>query len=623
MKKYSLILFLFFAVSFLFYCFFPVVFFSLENEPWRIFLKDRNWVVITDKANEFWYKKIIELDLDSRFVKDLIKIEDKNFYSHYWIDFISKLRALKDNIINKKIVNGGSTITEQYIKNHFFKNNKRTYLQKAREWFLAFYYSFSFLPNTLWENESYISFKNRILSQYLHNIYFWNNLYWIWAAIEVYFWKNDLSKLSSEEITLLISLINNPWISSLDEEHFSSYFKKVKDRLWYDFENSITKLNKKENIDIFPFVTNNFSWDFENKTTIDAELSSYTKQVINKTLEELKFRNVTNAAVFAIDPKTREVLIYQWSKDFYSQDIDWQVDVLKSYRQLWSTLKPFLYLLALESWAWSDDLIIDLVSQYDSFQTSKTYISNNYSLKEYWLVRLKKALGNSFNNSSVRLAKELWLEKVYDFYKKYRFNLSKNPEFYWYSLVLWNPSLRLKDLVFSYSKLLDLKDKNKFLLYDILSNPDNRDVSFWVNSILNTSIYQAVKTWTSSDFRDNVIVSYHPDFVIWVWVWNNDNSSMIWVTWISWAWYIWHSIIEKAISMWYIKDREIDIPEEIKLSKYCLDEKCFRSELNYSKDNKKYFSRLADNLYSKQDIFEKLSSDEVERLKDFQIFIGN
>lgn len=113
----------------------------------------------------------------------------------------------------------------------------------------------------------------------------------------------------------------------------------------------------------------------------------------------------------------------------------------------------------------------------------------------------------------------------------------------------------------AYSKLLDFSKAENFLLYDILSDPDNRDVSFGVNSVLNTSIPQAVKTGTSSDFRDNLVVSYHPDFVIGVWVGNNDNSSMQGVTGISGAGYIWKQIIEKAISLGYIRDQKIEIPK--------------------------------------------------------------
>ena len=94
-------------------------------------------------------------------------------------------------------------------------------------------------------------------------------------------------------------------------------------------------------------------------------------------------------------------------------------------------------------------------------------------------------------------------------------------------------------------------------------------MSFGVNSVLNTSISQAVKTGTSSDFRDNLVVSYHPDFVIGVWVGNNDNSSMQGVTGITGAGYVWHQIIEKAIELGYITDREILPPKGVISQSYC------------------------------------------------------
>jgi membrane carboxypeptidase/penicillin-binding protein PbpC len=355
-----------------------------------------------------------------------------------------------------------------------------------------------------------------------------------------------------------------------------------------------------------------------------------------------------------------EVLIYQWSKDFKAEDIDWQVNVIKSRRQFWSTLKPFLYLLALNSSANPDDLIIDIKSEYDSFKKWKIYISENYSLREYGIIRLKKALWNSLNNATVRLAKEIWLQKVWQFYKEYWFKLDFDAEYYGYSLVLWNPDITLENLVLSYINLLpnykinnnrklnfyyleSLKKRdnlqsskinlewqftnfkkreinsNKFLLYNILRDPDNRDISFGVNSILNTSVYQAVKTGTSSDFRDNLIVSYNPDFIIWIWIWNNDNSSMVWVTGITWAGYIWHSIIEEAINLWYINENNYDIPKIIEESDYCLDEKCFRKEIIYKKKEKKYYSRIIDSIYDKRDLFENLSDYEREKLEEMWI----
>ena len=621
-KKYIFLTLLILTVSFLSYCFYPVINYDTRYSqhvtnsvdeslaPGRILLYDRNWILITDKPYKNGYYKPIKTSLDSEFVKALIKIEDKNYYHHSGVNILSKLRAIKDNILWKKI-SGASTITEQYIKNKYFKNNKRTYLQKSREALLAVYFN-------------YMRSKDNILNIYYHDAYFWNKLYWVWAAIEVYFDKEKLEDLTQEEIVILLSLLNNPSINSLDEKYFTSYFNKVKARLWYDFERTyFWKLNTKKHINKFPFVTNNYSkkWNYIHYkwwflTSIDSNIQDYTKEVIKNTLDELKEKNVTNVAVFAIIPETKEVLIYQGSRDFYSTDIEWQVDVIKSLRQPWSTMKPFLYLNALEQWYWSESLLLDIESEYNSFKNNTKYISENYSLREYWLVRFKKAIWNSLNNASVRLAKELWLKDVYDFYKKYWFKLEQSPEYYWYSLVLWNPSITLYDLVISYTKLLDLENSDKFLLYDILSDPDNRDISFWVNSVLNTSIPMAVKTGTSSDFRDNLIISYHPDLVLWVWVWNNDNSSMKWVTWITWAWYIWHQIIEKAIKLGYIKDRKIEIPNGIVQDYYCLDIDCFSRELIYKKEAKQYYSRLKDNYFSSEDISEKLSEFEIEKLSE-------
>ncbi len=751
-NKYSIFWFLFLILIFFIYSFIPIITYdtrysqhvnnSVEESKWpgRVFLRDRNGEVITDKMYPGGYYKFVEttdcfnatrLPLSSghpplrggtkkssfiegggwawaksegvvptnncEFINALITIEDKNFYNHWGVNVPSKLRALWDNMRGKR-VSGGSTITEQYVKNKYFKNTRRSYLQKAREAVLALYFDAT-------------REKDHILNIYYHDAYFGNQIYGIGGAMEVYFEKEDVGELSEEEITILLSLIHNPWVKSLEETYFRDYFAIVKKRLGYSFERTyLGKLNQKENIDRFPFVTQRWlSWDmtppvtswhlfyWEQQTpppasqvspsskgnkisppserevaersevggslvwtrkfgvSIDSELQWFAREVLNQTLGRLKDKNVTNGAIFAMIPDTGEVLIYQGSKDFWAKDIDGQVDVIRARRQPGSTMKPFLYLQGLVEWAQPDDLIIDIESEYNSFQEGKVYISENYSLKEYGLVRYKKALWNSFNNASVRLARELWLQEVYDFYKQYGFSFSHGAEHYGYSLVLGNPDIPLESLVRSYAKLLpmtpsvtqwspslrgnsylsppskrevakrsevggsNLLEAEKFLLYDILSDPDNRDVSFWVNSILNTSIPQAVKTGTSSDFRDNLVVSYHPDLVVWVWVGNNDNSSMQWVTGISWAGYIWHHVIEKAIELWYIKNRVLQISDGIVENSYCLDVNCYRKENIFSREWKIYHSRISDEIYSSLDIFQKLSDFEENRLEELWV----
>lgn len=620
-KSCIIILFFFFVAVFLLYCFYPVLTYDTSKSQHvssvppeslaagRILLTDRNGEVITDRAYPNGYYKFIEANLESEFVEALVEIEDKNYYSHWGVNIPAKIRAVRDNFSGKR-VSGGSTITEQYVKNKYFKTQKRSYLQKMREAVLAVYFNAKMS-------------KDHLLNIYYHDAYFGNNLYGVGAALEVYFEKDDLDELTQEETVILLSLLNNPSIKNLEERYFKEYFEQVKKRLGYNFESTYRwKLWRKENRDKFPFVTQKYLKSLsDTQMTIDAELQEFSREVLQDTLDELKGKNVTNGAVFAMIPSTGEILIYQWSKDFHAEDIEGQVDIIGAQRQPGSTVKPFLYLMALEAWAHPDDLVLDIESEYNSFQEGKVYISENYSLKEYGLVRFKKALGNSFNNATVRLARELGLEEVYEYYETYWFNLPFGAEHYGYSLVLGNAETTLEDLVMSYTRLLNLQDPDKFLLYDILSDPDNRDISFGVNSLLSTSIPQAVKTGTTSDFRDNLVVSYHPDLVLGVWVWNNDNSSMQWVTGITGAWYIWHQIIEKAILMWYIRDRKIKIPEGIEQTSYCLDIDCLRKEIIYSKTGKNYDSRIADKIYTESDIFEELSAYERDRLDDLGISV--
>lgn len=614
MKKYIITISLF-SIFFIFniYVFFPVLNQS-KDLPWSILIQDRNWEILTNKWFKDGYYKEYKWEINTKndFIKSLINQEDKRFFKHFWIDILSKFRAFYTNIKIWKIVSGWSTLTEQFIKNKYFNKQKRTYLQKVREAYLSIFFSIFYN-------------KNYILKEYLENIYFWNNIYWISWAIETYFKKQDLSELNQEEIKKLLEIIKNPSLAN--------------------------KLPKAKNIDEYPFITNEVLKEFEwkkvreivYKTTISKKLQDFSFDLLNKTIKELASKNVTNWSLIAFNPNNWEIIAYHWSRDFYNKEIDWQVDVIKQKRQLWSTFKPFLYLQALEKWAEIDDLIIDVENKYNVENSKEVYYTQNYSLKEYWLVRLKKALWNSLNNASVRLWFELWLENVYNFYKKYWFKLDNPSNFYWLWLVLWNASITLEDLAISYSHLLpefdidnnfkltfDINknykrakkdiDKNKFLLYEILSNPDNRDVSFWVNSILNTPIKMAVKTWTSSNFRDNALIWYNSDLVIWIWVWNNDNSSMMWVSWITWAWYIFNQFVKEAFSEWFIKEKNYELPKWVSQYDYFLDFLEYRKELSYKK-KKNHKSRLLENYFSKDDVFEKLDDYEIKKLDDMWMIL--
>jgi membrane peptidoglycan carboxypeptidase len=108
---------------------------------------------------------------------------------------------------------------------------------------------------------------------------------------------------------LLISILNNPSIKNLKEKQFPEYFEIVKERLGFDFERTIFELPKKEYFDKFPFVTNEFQGQGV-KVSIDSNFQAFAEKTLNQTLDGLKSKNVTNGAIFAINPKTGEVLLY-------------------------------------------------------------------------------------------------------------------------------------------------------------------------------------------------------------------------------------------------------------------------------------------------------------------------
>lgn len=638
-KKFFVVVF-FCALLFQWYAFVPLFFYSSDKKIGSIMIYDRHEKKYVDKRFEDgYYIPLSQKNIgDSKFVSSLIHIEDKRYFDHFWIDILSKFRAISQNISSDTIISWWSTITEQFIKNKYFLWDKRNYLQKLREGNIAFFLSI-------------FKTKDEILYEYLDKQYFWNGIYWLEWAMQKYFWKTDIGNLSENEIVILLSLIKYPWIKSFHESHFVEYQKILKKRLWfsYNFEKKVTP--QKINIDPYPFITNhflkkisNFSYTSYNfHSTIDIDLQNYSFEILNSVILSFQEKNVTNGAVIWYDPNNSQILIYHPSRNYTAKNIDGNVDILQSKRQLWSTLKPFLYLQALEQNAEIDSLLVDVESQYNVENSDKIYIWENYSLKEYWLIRLKKALWNSLNASTVKLAKYIWMDNVYNFYKKYWFQFDYSAQHYGYWLVLGNPSIRLYDLVKSYSYLLpdyiieDFEltldknevylrkkqwiDTNKYLLYKILQSPDNRDISFWVNSVLNTSLLQAVKTGTSSDFRDNVLISYWPELVLGIWVGNNDNSSMKGVTGITWAWYIYNQIIKKSIQKWFITGVDYSTPDDLIPFEYCGDKNCYRKESSYKKTSHHFESKIFDNYYSKKDIFWEIDSYETSRLNQLWIIL--
>jgi membrane carboxypeptidase/penicillin-binding protein PbpC len=117
------------------------------------------------------------------------------------------------------------------------------------------------------------------------------------------------------------------------------------------------------------------------------------------------------------------------------------------------------------------------------------------------------------------------------------------------------------------------------------------------------------------------LVSYWPELILGIWVGNNDNSSMKWVTGITWAWYIYNQIIKKSIQKWIITWLDYSLPDDLISFEYCWDFKCYRKEISYKKFPHNFESKILDNYYSQKDVFWDIDQYEKSRLEQLWIFL--
>ena len=166
-----------------------------RNESRVLKIYDRNNITLANLFPEYggFYKEVKYSDLPQNLIDAVISAEDKNFFKHKGIDFKAILRAFISNLLNRKIVSGGSTITQQLSKNIIHR--ERNYINK-------FYEALDSIR--LEKNMT----KEEILTEYLNRIFFGNNCYGIGAAAELYF-KKEVKDLNINESAILASIIKS------------------------------------------------------------------------------------------------------------------------------------------------------------------------------------------------------------------------------------------------------------------------------------------------------------------------------------------------------------------------------------------------------------------------------
>jgi 1A family penicillin-binding protein len=530
-----------------------------------------------------------------------IVLEDQDFYSHHGIKFSSIVRAALKDILKKGVAQGGSTITQQFIKNSIL-SPERTFTRKIKEVILAI------------EIEQKFS-KDEILGMYLNEIPYGSNAYGIEAAAQTFFGKHT-KELTLDEAALLAALPKaptyySPYGSRLDElKRRQEYAIQRMADLGYISQEQAEAAKEsdvihkivpyREKIDAPHFVMYVKEY-LESKygqqiveqsglkvyTTLDWEKQQIGEKAVKEGADKnLKSWNAENAALVALDPKTGQILAMVGSKDYFDQSIDGQVNVAIRDRQPGSSFKPYVYLTAFKEGYTPETMLFDVETNFGT-EPGKDYKPQDYDGKFRGPVKMKEALGMSLNIPAVETLYLAGVKDAIGMAKSLGITGLNQPERYGLSLVLGGGEVKLVDHVSAFGTLatggirhpktaiLRIEDNQGKVLEEFKQNPGEKVVDEkyvgMLDHILSTNDYRApvfgpnsplrfddrpvaAKTGTTNEFRDGWTVGYTPSLVVGVWAGNNDNSPMrAGADGVMIAAPIWRSFLDKTLGNYVIE----------------------------------------------------------------------
>ena len=298
------------------------------------------------------------------------------------------------------------------------------------------------------------------------------------------------------------------------------------------------------------------------RSSVDRRLQRFAREVLRQQLMQLSGRNVEDGAVVVLDNRSGEVLAYVGSSGDLSDAPE--VDGIAALRQPGSTLKPFLYALAIEGqWLTAASLLDD--SPVSLTTPSGLYIPQNYDRDFKGPVSLRTALGASLNVPAVRTLSLVGLERFHERLRALGFKaLQHDAGHYGYGLALGGAEIDLLSLTNAYRALANggqfsetstapraaapatrvFSPEASFVVADVPSDPGARALTFGFASALSTRVWTAVKTGTSKAMRDNWAIGFSDHYTVGVWVGNFSGEPMWDVSGVSGAAPVWRAVIE-------------------------------------------------------------------------------
>lgn len=519
-----------------------------------------------------------------------ILVEDKNFYQHGGVAWLSILRAQISNLLNRSTGRGGaSTLTQQLVKNAIL-NNEHSYIRKIKEAILAK------------EIERKYS-KDEILKMYFNEIPYGSTNYGIEATAQSFLGKSA-KDLTVNEAAILAALPQAPtkYLNNLDKLKVRRDFildllvenNKIQKDQAESAKKEPIKINRSGGLLTAPhfvlYVKEILSEKYGEKmvesgglqviTTLDYDLQKIAEEEVKTGAEknEKKYK-ANNAALVAMDPKTGQILAMVGSRDFDNEEIDGQVNVALRPRQPGSSFKPLVYAAAFEKGLTPDTKVYDVETVFKT--ETKDFIPHDYDGKERGLVTLRQALAGSLNIPAVKTLYLTGIDKILELAQKMGYTTLSDRSRFGLALVLGGAEVKLLEHVHGFAVLanegenlptttiLEIKDAQgnileKFTeptrarvieqqpvrrLIDIMSDNNARAYIFGEqNSLTLPDRPVAAKTGTTNDWHDGWTLGFTPSLVTGVWTGNNNNKPMAKnADGVYTAGPIWHNFMARAL----------------------------------------------------------------------------
>jgi len=565
------------------------------------------------KEREERYLVVLD-QIPENLINATVALEDRRFFTHIGLDFKGILRAFSKNLLSGRIREGGSTITQQLVKN-LFLSPKKTYWRKVKEAIMSMIL------------EAYYT-KDEILEMYFNEVYLGQKgsveIHGVGEAARFYFGR-PVEKLTLDQCALLAGLIRAP-------AHYSPYnnANAAKTRRNLTLKTLLKEGNiSKESYEIAiskPVKTVGFVYGKQHApyyvdyaiaqiedlypretlssiginiyTTLDIQIQCWAKEAVSNGLKRLegKYPNFVGtdkqlqAAAVVMEPATGRILAMVGGRDYQQSQFN---RVTQAYRQPGSLIKPLIYAQAIISGYNESSLVMDEPISIN-LDDDTTWSPSNFNNKYFGEVPLLKALSLSLNSATIRIAMDVGLENIYNLSQKIGFGDKIKPI---PSMVLGSCEVSPLEMakfysIFASNGLLNLvrtihhltdKDGNQLEMKRIRINNvmDPEICSIMTNMLQCVTNYgsgrnlsylgikdAAGKTGTSNDGRDAWFAGYMNGYLTVVWVGSDDNTPLG-LTGSEAALPVWGEIMHNIMTCYPPKG--INMPMGIFMKQICFD----------------------------------------------------